>query len=138
MQKMICKYYNERGKVLDYHYYSLSLSYSATGSSYWSFFFFVRGFICFLSFQLSILTSLYPHSSVRLSLGFTTMLIQLWLPLTSKFSASPSSNLVAPSRLTQAEFLLSSGFLSVMVVLMGMMSGRKLREWGARGVKQMH
>jgi len=43
-------------------------------------------------------------------------------------SFSPNSNLVAPSRLTQAVFLLSYGFLRVITVPIGIIKGLKLNE----------
>jgi hypothetical protein len=49
-----------------------------------------------------------------------------------------SSNLVAPSRLTQAEASRpSAGFLMVILEHSGRMRGRKEREWGAIGVSRM-
>ena len=49
-----------------------------------------------------------------------------------------NSNLVPPSRPTQAEFLLSIGFLIVMLTEIGTIKGLKLKECGAKGVMQMH
>jgi hypothetical protein len=49
-----------------------------------------------------------------------------------------SSNLVPPSRDTQAEFRLSIGFLIVIAVDIGTIKGLKLKECGANGVMQIH
>ena len=68
----------------------------------------------------------------------TTKLRLLELPLISSSSPSESSNLVDPSSATQAELLLSAGFFKVTLVDTGTIRGLKLREWGARGVIQMH
>ena len=52
-------------------------------------------------------------------------------------SPSLSSNRVAPSRLTQAELRLSRGFLKVINVETGIITGRNERECGASGVTQI-
>lgn len=75
---------------------------------------------------------------MRLSLGLTTKLRLLELPFISNSSPSYNSNLVEPSRATQAELRLSSGFFRVTVVETGTIRGLKLRECGAKGVTQMH
>jgi hypothetical protein len=52
-------------------------------------------------------------------------------------SPSISSNLVAPSKLIQAGVRLSLAFLTVILELSGNIRGRKDRECGARGVRQI-
>ncbi len=52
-------------------------------------------------------------------------------------SPSISSNRVAPSKLIHAGVLLSLTFLIVILELSGKMRGRKDRECGAKGVKEI-
>ena len=67
------------------------------------------------------------------SVGFINRLNVLSDPQISNSSPSFNSNLVEPSRETQAEFLLSHGFLIFTIVDIGIISGLKLRECGASG-----
>ncbi len=60
---------------------------------------------------------------------------EAWISISS---FSLSSNLVAPSKDTHAEFLLSTVFLSVIRVETGSIRGLKLNEWGAKGVRHTH
>ena len=65
---------------------------------------------------------------MRLSTGFVNIANVLSEPYIFNYSLSLSSNLVAPSSETQAEFLLSFGFLIVMIVDTGTINGLKLNE----------
>ena len=65
---------------------------------------------------------------MRLSTGFVNIANVLSEPYIFNYSLSFNSNLVAPSSETQAEFLLSFGFLIVMIVDTGTINGLKLNE----------
>ena len=75
---------------------------------------------------------------MRLSVGFITIPMLELDPDIVISSPCFNSNLVPPSRETQAEFLLSIGFLIVNLVETGSIRGLKLNECGAKGVKQKH
>jgi len=75
---------------------------------------------------------------VRLSVGFITIPMLELEPDIVISSPCFNSNLVPPSRETQAEFMLSIGFLIINLVEIGNIRGLKLKECGANGVTQKH
>ena len=90
-----------------------------------------------LAFHLSSSVSLVDHSAVRFSVGLVTNATDFSVALIDTSSPSYSWNRVAPSRLTQALDLPSSGFRSLIDTFSGRIKGLNERECGARGVREI-
>ena len=111
--------------------------YIFSSSLSWESFFFCRGLFWSLMFQPNNFVRRWAQRSVRLS-DFKVTIFNGWTePFTIIDSPSFNLNLVAPSRLTQAPDLASSGFLSFISALAGSINGRNDKLCGANGVMQM-
>lgn len=92
----------------------------------------------YLVFQPNSSVNLLLQERVKFSVGSTKKLRMLLEAYILIFSPSLSSNRVAPSNDTQALDLPSLGFLIVIFEEIGMISGLKLKEWAANGVRRTH